>query len=75
MSTSGWAEVGYGSPSEYIGSLIREDREPRARCLLRAGLDSESDLVTPDYLAELRREAKERTQRRRKDQVQLVSSI
>jgi hypothetical protein len=39
------------------------------------GLDSESDLVTPDYLAELRREAKERTQRRRKDQVQLVSSI
>lgn len=64
------AEGGYGSPGDYVGALIREDRERRARetldRLLLGGLDSEADLVTPEYLAELRREAKQRIERRRK---------
>ena len=34
--------------------------------LLLEGLHSEPDLVTPEYLGELRREAKERIERRRK---------
>jgi hypothetical protein len=34
--------------------------------LLLEGLDSEPDHVTPKYLAELRREAKERIESRRK---------
>ena len=63
-------EVGYGSPSDYIRTLIREDQERRTRenldRLLLEGLDSELDPVTPEYLTKLRREAKERTQRRRK---------
>jgi antitoxin ParD1/3/4 len=64
------AEAGYGTPSDYVRTLIREDQERRARetldRLLLEGLDSELDLVTPEYLAELRREAKERVARRRK---------
>lgn len=64
------AEGGYGSPANYICSLIRADQERRARGtldrLLLEGLDSEPDDVTPEYLAELRREAKERIERSRK---------
>jgi len=64
------AEAGYDSPSDYVRALISEDQERRTRetldRLLLEGLDSEHDLVTPEYLAELRREAKERIQRRRK---------
>ena len=59
----------YDSPGDYIHALIREDRERRAReelhCALE-GLDSEPDLVTPEYLGDLRREAKELIERRRK---------
>jgi antitoxin ParD1/3/4 len=64
------AEGGYRSPGDYVSALIREDQERRARekldRLLLAGLDSEPDLATPEYLAELRREAKQRIERRRK---------
>jgi antitoxin ParD1/3/4 len=64
------AEGGYGSPGDYVRALIREDQERRARemvdRLLLEGLESEPDLVTPEYLADLRREAKERIERRRK---------
>jgi putative addiction module CopG family antidote len=60
----------YDSPGDYIHALIREDRERRARGtldrLLLEGLDSEPDLVTPEYLGDLRREAKELIERRRK---------
>lgn len=63
-------EGSYDSPGDYIRALIREDRERRARetldRLLLEGLDSEPDLVTPEYLAELRREASKRIERRRK---------
>ena len=64
------AEGGYRSPGDYVSALIREDQERRARekldRLLLGGLDSEPDLATPEYLAELRREAKQRIERRRK---------
>jgi antitoxin ParD1/3/4 len=64
------AEGGYGSPGDYIRALIRADQERRAREALDRrlfeGLDSEPDLVTPEYLAELRREARERIERRPK---------
>jgi antitoxin ParD1/3/4 len=64
------AEGKYESAGDYILALIREDRERRARAtldrLLLEGLESEPDLVTPEYLADLRREAKERIERRRK---------
>jgi antitoxin ParD1/3/4 len=62
------AEAGYGSPGDYVRNLIREDQERRTRGnldrLLLEGLDSELDVVTPEYLTELRREAKERVARR-----------
>lgn len=64
------AEGGYGSPGDYICALIRADQERRARAtldrLLLEGLDSEPDHVTPEYLAELRRETNERIEGRRK---------
>jgi putative addiction module CopG family antidote len=64
------AEDGYRSPSDYICALIRADQERRARAmldgLLREGLASEPDHVTPKYLSELRCEAKERIEGTRK---------
>lgn len=63
-------EDSYGSPGDYIRALIREDWERRARetldRLLLEGLNSEPDLVTPECLVELRREASKRIGRRRK---------
>lgn len=63
------AADGHGAPGDYICALIREDRERRTRekldSLLIEGLDSTPDPVTPEYLAELRREAEERIERRR----------
>jgi putative addiction module CopG family antidote len=59
----------YSSPGDYICALIREDRERHARQeldrLLLEGLDSAPDLVTPEYLEELRAEATKRIERRR----------
>ena len=64
------AAGGYSSPGDYVCALIRANQERRARAmvdrLLLEGLDSEPDHVTPEYLAELRREAKERIESRRK---------
>ncbi|MGH6916865.1 MAG: type II toxin-antitoxin system ParD family antitoxin [Geminicoccaceae bacterium] len=64
------AEGGYSSPGDYSCALIRADQEQHARAmldrLLLEGLDSEPDHVTPEYLAGLRREAKERIESRRK---------
>lgn len=64
------AEDGYRSPGDYICALIRADQEQRARAtldrLLLEGLDTENEHVTPEYLADLRREAKERIESRRK---------
>jgi antitoxin ParD1/3/4 len=63
-------EGSYDSPGDYIRALIRADRDRRARetvdRLLLEGLDSEPDLITPESLAELRREAQKRIERRRK---------
>lgn len=63
------AAGGYGSVADYICALIREDGERHARRnldqLLIEGLESEPDPVTPEYLAELRREAEKRVGRRR----------
>jgi antitoxin ParD1/3/4 len=63
-------EGSYDSPRDYIRALIRADRDRRARetvdRLLLEGLDSEPDLITPESLAELRREAQKRIERRRK---------
>ena len=57
------AEVGHDSSGDYIRALIREDQKRQARealdHLLLEGLDSQSDAVTADYLAELRREAED----------------
>jgi antitoxin ParD1/3/4 len=59
----------YSSPGDYICALIRADRDRHARQeldrLLVEGLDSRSDVVTPEYLAELRAEATKRIERRR----------
>jgi antitoxin ParD1/3/4 len=48
-------EGSYDSPGDYIGALIREDRERRARAtldrLLLEGLESEPDLVTRNISA------------------------
>jgi len=64
------AEGGYRSPEDYLRALIREDQERRVRGalekLLLEGLESEPEPVTPEYLAELRREAEERIARRRR---------
>jgi putative addiction module CopG family antidote len=64
------SEGKYKTASDYVLALIREDRERRARAtfdrLLLEGLDSEPELVTPEYLAELRRQAQKRIERRRK---------
>ena len=64
------AEGGYSSPGDYVCALIRADQERRARAtldrLLLEALDSESDFVTPEYLDDLRREAKGRIESRRK---------
>ena len=63
-------EGSYDSPGDYIRALIRADRDRRARetvdRLLLEGLESEPDLITPESLAELRREAQKRIERRRK---------
>jgi putative addiction module CopG family antidote len=63
-------EGSYASPGDYVRALIRDDRERRARAtldrLLLEGLDSAPELVTPQYLAELRRQASKRIERRRK---------
>jgi hypothetical protein len=54
----------------YLKKRVREGRERRARAsldhLLLEGLDSKRDLVTPEYLAELRRDAQKRIGRPRK---------
>jgi antitoxin ParD1/3/4 len=64
------AEGGYRSPEDYLRALIREDQERRVRGALEGllfdGLESEAEPVTPEYMAELRREAKERIARRRR---------
>jgi Arc/MetJ-type ribon-helix-helix transcriptional regulator len=58
------AEGGYTSPGDYICALIRADQERRARALLDRlfleGLATAPDHVTPAYLSDLRRAAKER---------------
>jgi putative addiction module CopG family antidote len=64
------AEGDYKSPGDYVRSLIREDQERRTRetldSLLLTGLGSDSDPVTTEYLAELRRDAMKRIDRHRK---------
>jgi putative addiction module CopG family antidote len=64
------AEGGHGSPGDYVCALIRADQERRARGaldrLLLEGLDSKPEPATQEYLAELRREANERIESRRK---------
>jgi antitoxin ParD1/3/4 len=52
-------EGAFSNPSDYVRALIRANR---ARCqeldrLLLEGLGSKAEPVTPDYRAELRREA------------------
>jgi antitoxin ParD1/3/4 len=56
---------GYGTASEYVRSLIREDQKRRAQerleALLLEGLDSRPPItVTPEYWKDLRKELYER---------------
>lgn len=56
---------GYGTASEYIRELIREDRmraaEEKLEALLLEGLDSGDPIeVTPEFWKELRAELRER---------------
>lgn len=59
----------YNAAADYVIALIREDKERRLhedldRRLLE-GLASEGEEVTPEYLAELRREVQERIDKQR----------
>jgi antitoxin ParD1/3/4 len=64
------AEENFGTPSDYVRSLIREDKKRRDRerldQLLLEGLRSDVETITPEYLRELRREVGERIARKRK---------
>ena len=60
-------EGGYGTPSDYVRSLLRQAKERKARQkldqALLASLESPAEAVTPEYLAELQRKARELTGR------------
>jgi antitoxin ParD1/3/4 len=64
------AEESFGTPSDYVRSLIRDDKKRRDRerldQLLLEGLRSDVEAITPEYLEELRREVSERTSRKHK---------
>ena len=55
------AEGGYSTPSDFVRSLLREKRAQKRRrqidAALLASLETPAEEVTPEYLAELRREA------------------
>lgn len=58
------AEGDYSTPSDFVRDLIRSDMQRRGRqklerMLLEGLASGEAEEVTPDYLAELRREAEE----------------
>ena len=62
-------EGGYGTPSDYVRSLLREARERKVRRridqALLASLETPAEEVTPEYLAELRREVRQVIERKR----------
>ena len=65
-------EGGYGTPSDYVRSLLREAKERKERKVRRridqallASLETPAEEVTPEYLAELRREVREVIARKR----------
>jgi putative addiction module CopG family antidote len=55
------AEGGYGTPDDFVRTVLRERREQKARRqiddALLASLQTPSEAVTPAYLASLRSEA------------------
>ncbi len=57
------AEGGYSTPSDFVRSLLRERRAKKLRqridAALLASLETPVEEVTPEYLAQLRREAGE----------------
>jgi antitoxin ParD1/3/4 len=63
------AEGGYGTPSDYVRSLLRQAKEQKLRRqldqALLASLETPAEEVTPEYLAELRREVREVISRKR----------
>ena len=65
-------EGGYGTPSDYVRSLLREAKERKERKVRRridqallASLETPAEEVTPEYLAELRREVRQVIERKR----------
>jgi antitoxin ParD1/3/4 len=64
------AEENFGTPSDYVRSLIRDDKKRRDQerldQLLLEGLRSDLEATTPEYLEELRREVSERVAQKRK---------
>ncbi len=63
------AEGGYGTPSDYVRSLLRQAKESKLRRrldqALLASLETPEEEVTPEYLAELRREVHDVIARKR----------
>jgi antitoxin ParD1/3/4 len=57
------AEGGYGTPSDYVRSLLRQAKEHKLRRqldqALLASLETPAEEVTPEYLTELRRDVRE----------------
>jgi antitoxin ParD1/3/4 len=63
------AEGGYGTPSDYVRSLLRQAKEQKLRRqldqALLASLETPAEEVTSEYLVELRREVREVISRKR----------
>jgi antitoxin ParD1/3/4 len=61
-------EGGYATPSDYVRSLLRQAKERKARRTLdqalTSSLETPTEEVTPEYLAELQRKARELTGRK-----------
>jgi antitoxin ParD1/3/4 len=65
------AEEGYGTVSEYVRKLVREEQKRKTKekleTLILEGLNSGEPIeVTPEYWEELRRRLKERGAKRKK---------
>ena len=62
---------GYGTASEYLRELIRQDQKQKAEAhleeLLLAGLSSPASEVTDQDWVEIRREVRDRLARRKQD--------
>jgi antitoxin ParD1/3/4 len=56
------AEGGYSTPSDFVRTVLRERRAQKLRqridAALLESLDTPAEEVTPEYLAQLRREAR-----------------